>query len=555
MFEKIKKVPKIYWLLLLVFLIGSIGIFYNYDRLAGSGDEPKVINSVLKFFRDFSLADKYPTFLPGVVILYMPFIVFALAAYLFSGLGNIYQLKELAVVDTYKFMPYLRLTTVIFGIVATYVFYKICLEIFKKERPSLIASYLLATSLIFVQQIHLSSWIVQTMMILISVYYSLILLKKQKWHIFDFIISALLIVLAAEIETVGLIAIVPFLLVCFKRRKDMKVSRWIINLSLFFSLIILGLVFFAYLNPVAFDGYFFVFNKAVHLGLGKTYYGRDIWGRILDPFWIIILLEPLLFGLALLGAAIACRKNKFLWKFFGLYAFLYYLILGPLFGGMTERRLLPIIPVLAVFAAFFIDFLFERYGRSSYIRKIIYCGLFIFLINPLIFDTLLVKKGSAIEAREWVYENLPANSSILDRCALELNENKEILSEIAKNYPSFLTTKRKYLLDRPALLENRKGYFVKNDDIINILDAKKFQYLVICYSSDEDKLKALDFLQDAKKTKIYDLRTNRKEVFAINLLSLTSYPLNPKNSGLLSLFKALFNTLYFGPNVEIYALK
>jgi len=549
--EKIKKIPKIYWLLLMVTIIGGAGIFGNYDDnglIVGGGIESASIGSVLKFFRDFNLADKYETLLPGVIILYIPFIAIVLGAYLFLGLGTVGQLKELAIIDTYKFIPYFQIATLIFGVIAVYVFYKICLEVFKRERTSLIASYLLATSLIFTQQLHASAWMLQTMVILISIYYSLLLLKKEKWRIWDFIISALLIIWAVEIETVGLIAIVPFFLVCWQRRRDMKISRWVLNLFLFFSPIILGIVFFAYLNPVTFRLYFSLFNKSSQLGLGETYYGLDIWGRFLDSFRILILLEPLLFVLALFGVIAAFWKNKFLLQFFGLYAFLYYLVLGPLLGGMAERRLLPIIPAFTAFAAFFINFLFEKYN-SHCARKIIYCGLLLFLVGPLIFNILFIRKGSATEARNWIYQNIPENSSILDKCRLELNENKEILNEIAQNYPSFFTTKRKYLLDNPSILASRKGYFVRTDDIVNNSDDKKIKYLIICYFNNKEKIEALKFSRTIEKINLYN-----SAVTSINLFSLT-YPPDLKKPGLSGLFSALFNIPYFGPNIEIYELK
>lgn len=535
---KIKQVPKIYWLLILVFLIGSAGIFYNYGRVAGSGgDEALVINSVLKFFRDFSLADKHETLLPVVIILYIPFIALVLAAYFFLGLGDISQLKELVIIDTYKFIPYFRLVTVIFGVITIYIFYKVCLEIFKKERTALIASYLLATSLLFVQRIHVAgAWLIQTMMILISLYYSLVLLKKQKWHIWDFVISAVLVVLATGVETVGLIAAVPFLLICWERRKEMTVSRWLVNLFLFSLLIVLGIALFAYLNPVTSGIYLSIFSKSTQLGLDQSVYGQNIWEKSLDPLRILILLEPLLFVLAFLGAIIAFRKNKFILSFFGFYTLIYYLVLGPILGGATaDCRLLPLIPALAVFAAIFVDLL---------PKKIIYCGLLIFLINPLLFDLALLKKGSVIEARKWINENIPADSRILDKCRLELNENKEVLNEIAKNYPPLLSSRRKYLLNNPALLAEKKGYFVKDKDIIDVSDARKFQYLAICYFNDKNRTEALKFLQDVKKIKIYDSGLISVDPFFLTNLS------NPKRSGLFSLFKPP----YFGPNVEIYKL-
>jgi len=555
--ETLRKIPKIYWLLFLTALIGGINIFYNYGIVTGGSDETLVINSALKFFRDFSLADKYGTLLPGVIILYIPFIALTLATYLFLGLGNISQLNELVIVDTYKFAPYFRLVTVIFGIIVVYIFYKICLEIFKKQRPSLIASYLVATSLIFVQQIHLAgAWIAQTMMILISVYYSLILLKKQKWHILDFLISALLIVFSFEIEMVGLIAIVPFLLICWQKRKDMKVSQWIINLILFFLLIILGVIFFAYLNPVTFRLYLSIFDNANQLGLSQTVYGRGLWGRILDPFWILVLLEPLLFSLALLGMIIACKKNKFLWKFFGLYIVFYYLVLGPLLGGVFERRLLPIIPALACFAAVFIDFLIDRYDFGR-VKKIIYFSLLIFLINPVVFDAVFLKKGTVVETRKWINENIPANAAIFDECRINLGKNKEILQTVFQNYPIFFTTRDRYLLDHPESDSSQKKYFlVDNDELVNLVNMvgrDKFQYLVFCYYNNYDKSDREKFLNpflQRGKTKIYDYPANNKYPFLSYIFHLIRFN-NYDNFGIL----ALWRLPVYGPHFEIFKFK
>lgn len=540
--EIIKKIPKIYWLLILTAVIGGIGVFYNYGMVTGGPDETLIVNSTLKFFRDFSLADKYDTALPGVIVSYIPFIAVVLASYLFFGLGGVEQLKELAAVDTYKFVPYFRIINIIFGLIAVYIFYRICLEIFKKEKLALVASYLLVTSLLFVQRIHLAgTWTLQIMTILISFYYSLYLLKKQKWHIRDFIISGILIIWGAEIEIIGLIALVPFLLVCWQRRRDMEIRKWFFNLSLFFFLIIFGAVLFASLSPAAFHKYFF--NEFLKINFGQADYVSAIGQNFLNPFREMILLEPMLFALAFLGAVFAWKKDRFLWFFFGSYAFLYYLVLGPLLGGMVERErvLLPLIPALAVFAAFFIDLL----------PKKVACGIFlIFLVNPLAFDAALLKMGSVVEARKWISENIPAESSILDKCWLELNEDKNALSDIAKNYPLFLTTKRKYLLANPALLEGEKRYFVFGyPDIVSALDAKKFQYLVVCSFDSGARAKALESLKNIKKIKIYASADKYEESFGINLFSL-AYSSNLKKYGLFS----LIGVSYYGPGVEIYSL-
>lgn len=551
-FMSFKEFPKIYWLLLLVVLFGSVGIFYNYGMLTGGGtDEPSKINSTLKIFKDFDFSDKYSAFFPIVQISAAPFVFLMAFFYLFLGIGGVSQLKELSIIDTYKFVPYFRFITIIFGVIAVYVFYKICLEIFKKESLALIASYFLATSLLFVQQLHIAgSWMLQTAMILVSFYYFLTLLKKENWGVSVFIISAILIVLNVEIELVGLAVMAPLFLIYRRKRKEIKISKEALKLFVFFLAIFLGLALFASISLPTVKDYFSVFMKAKESGFSQTINNLSLYDRVFGFFKILLSFEPLLLILAVFGAITAFLKEKSYFRIFGSYFLLYYVTLGPVLGGLAERRALPLVPVLAFFSANFVGFLLDNH-KNLRLNKLFCAGLLIFLINPVSFDYNLLKPGSSREARNWIYKNIPADEIIKDDCWFELNENRAFINEIKDRHPLLLTSQRLYLSENSHLFDFRKSYFaVKESEISDEMESSAFNYLIICRFNEEQKENSLKQFDNAKKIKIYDSSEIFKSDANINLFALADFS-SLGNSGLFKLFKAG----YYGPHVEIYKLK
>ena len=558
MCEKIKKIPKIFWLFLLVLLIGSTGILYNWWP-GNIGDEGGIIDITLRVFRDFSLSGKYAFRLPITILLYFPFAALTAAAYLIFGIGNFGQLKEMAIINSYKFLPYFRFANIIFGLITVYFFYKICLIVFKRQRPALIGAYLLASSLLFIQSIHMAlAWMQQTMLIVIAIYYYLTLLDKKKISTFNYIISALLVVLSFGIEIVGLIVIVPFFLIYWRKRKEGAVRNEFFNLSLFFLIIIFGFALLIYANPTAFSVYLSLLLKSEKSGLGVTIYGQGITDRIFGFLKILSSFEPLLFLLAILGAIIAFKKEKFYFILFSSYFLIYYIVLGPIFGGVKEIRIFPLAPALAFFAALFIEFILDKYSNAA-ASKILYAALLIFMINPLIYDRFFLGKSSWIEASGWILKNIPVGSSILDKCWLGINENRAVLNFIREKTPYLFTTKRAYLLEHPYIIDSSKNYFViMEKDIAEKIGMDKFQYLVLCYSansegkiSEKEKWAAADYFRDRKKIKIYDSLAGHPLFKYFWFGHLANYS-NWAKSGLFGLFN---NVPYYGPHIEIYKLK
>ena len=565
-------------LILLVLLTGSIGVFYNYGMLTGGIDETLKINSTLKFFKDFNLFDKYSTFLPVTIILVIPFIAIILLGYLALGVGGSVDLERLAIAEAYKFTPYFRFINVIFGLVAIYVFYKICFLIFKKERLALIASYFFATSLLFAEQIHIAgAWVTQTAMLLIAFYYFLTLLKKQEWKIKEYVISALLIVLNTEIEAIGFLAIIPFFFVYFKKQKEiffkeLEFGGKIINilkiycskilrdarLFVFLITIFLGVAFFSYFQPATFNTYFSLILKAKNLGLNGTVEGLGIFDRIFGFLEIFMTFEPFLLVLALGGFLTVLfsefMKNKnlrFFSLFFGSFFVAYYMALGPIMGAAAERRALPLIPVLAFFAAVFIEWLFAV-SQNKNLKKIIFVGLAVFLINPIIFDYNLLKPSSYVSAREFVYKNVTQNAKILDECSLEINENKEMLEFIRLNAPDYFTTKRNYLFSHSQILDRQKNFFVVSErGVEEKIDKINFEYLIVCgFTRQKDEVSTiLNSFSERKIENIYDTAEIYNQNFTVDIRSFADYS-SLKNSGIFR----LFNVSYHGPRVQIFRL-
>lgn len=574
-----KNIKPIYAILILTAIFGAVGIFYNYGMLTGGTDETLKINSTLKFFKDFNLFDKYSTFLPVTIILVIPFVSAILLGYLAFGIGGAGDLERLAITEAYKFTPYFRFINVIFGLIAIYIFYKICFLIFKKERAAFIASYFFATSLLFVEQIHIAgAWVEQTAALLIAFYYFLKLLEKPKWGVKEYVISALLIVLNTEIEAIGFLAIVPFFIVYLKNYKErfLKEAEFggkIINILKFYCLkilkdagllvflmtVFLGVAFFSYFQPATFNTYFSLIIKAKNLGLNGTVEGLGIYDRLFGFLEIFISFEPLLLIFALAGfltilfSEFMKDKNmRFFAALFAVFFLAYYTALGPVMGAVAERRALPLIPVLVFFAVVFIEYMLSR-EQNKNLKKIIFVTLALFLINPIIFDYNLLKPSSYVSARKFVYKNISANAKILDECSLEMNENKEMLEFIRLTAPDYFTTKRNYLFLHSEILERQKNFFIVSErGVEEKIDKRNFEYLVVCgFDRQKDEVAAiLNKFSSIKKEKIFDTAEIYNQDFTVDIRSFADYSIL-NNSGIFR----LFNISYHGPRIQIFKLK
>jgi 4-amino-4-deoxy-L-arabinose transferase-like glycosyltransferase len=92
--------------------------------------------------------------------------------------------------------------------------------------------------------------------------------------------------------------------------------------------------------------------------------------------------------------------------------FLVYLLVVGGFAVGFMRYMLPIYPILALFAAVFISNIFKPI-KSTKLRLIAYCLLLIAcLLWPASFAQIYTRPNTRVQASEWIYTNIPPGTSV-----------------------------------------------------------------------------------------------------------------------------------------------
>ncbi len=478
----------LWWMLLAFFFIYSVGIFHKFGRLSVYGDEVHVIFSVLKFFRDFNFTDPYAYAFPVMTILYIPFVAgFFVFLFMTGQVHNITELQNIVILETYKFVPIFRFTTIIFALISLYFFYKICLFIFKQKKWALLGLYLLGTSFVFIKISFVAiKWIPQVMLMLGALYYFLLLSKKKIWQIKDYFYSAILVSVNYGVAIVGAGVILPFFLIWHKQFKNGVAGNYKKGLALF-SMVTIFLIFLITLSsPTLAQATFSFLSNVALQGVGERMNESTLLFRFFGYFKYFWYAEPILFVLFPLGLVVAYKKNKHIFYLLFTYFLLFYLGLGPILGSIRQRRLVLLLPIIIIFVIFFISWLAKfRIGK-----QLISIILLLVLCNPFLLIHELKKDDSKMIAKQWIDANIPNNSVVFDTCELDLPDSFEKINYIQENSTELLTTEHRYLLAHPELaIGNRFAVFIDNNNLdsqkFNDYFASKEQYLVFCYENTE----------------------------------------------------------------------
>lgn len=488
--KKIKSVKKIHWLLFFFFAVYSLGIFAKFGRVNGFGDEIHVINSVLKFFRDFNFSDPYAYAFPVMTIIYIPTVVITIiSGFIFGVFHSMNDVMQLVLVDTYKLYPVFRLTTIIFSLITIYYFYKTCLFIFKKDRWALLGAYLLGTSFIFTRASFIFvKWLPQLMVVTIANYFFLSLLKRDKLKLNVYFWAGIAIAASYGVALVGLIVVFPFLFVLYKMIKEGKAENYKKGLLITFLVSGVLITLLTLSSPTLAKNSLGFAKNVVESGVGEQINQESTSYRFLGYIGIYLREEILLSFFALIGIFVAFKKSKFIFYTFGTYLFIFYVMLGPIMGAIRERRAVILIPVFCIFAVFAISWLTSR---SKFFEKVMPVVMLLFLINPILIDNELMKDDTIILAREYIEKNIEQDSVIFDFCKLELEDNDVKINYVKENRPELFTTRLKYIDDNPEVISGEKKYFnyiyedtVNRDDFKGIVESHP-QYVVMCHEEVE----------------------------------------------------------------------
>lgn len=514
-------------IMILFFLTGLTGIFVDYPLNTG-GDESVLTAAAVKMISDRTLRPNYLTFyhVPLAVYFYLPpFILFFIFLRLSGAFTSLDSLKEFGLVNFYNFLPFARLLTVLMGLASIYILFRIAQKLFNNKAISLAAAFFLSFSFMFMQLAHLARvWLPQTLTVLIAFYFIIILYQSQRDKFKNYLLVALSLGLAFGTHVVGIMVYAPFLLVHYLRNKAKKIKEiflidkyfWLANVA-----IIICYLSIFYLNPYGFKNYINrqgkiwpSFNLMLESGAVASSGGAagSLFFKVIDFFrefgyYAVVLIEydPILILFFIMGVFALFFKERE--KFYLIISFILTYYFGITLVGLVPYYILPIIPFLALVAGYGLYNLYKKIKTRINQPVALAIIFFVLILNftPLmLWNYRLIQPGARLAARDWVYKNISAGSSIINfDTLLELNENKDSLADIKRLAGNFYTKKREYLLSGPAGEYAWPSYYVVYFDYFKDwpkeLLNKKYDYLIISWKNKEE-LKTM--LNQAKSLKL-----------------------------------------------------
>jgi hypothetical protein len=178
--------------------------------------------------------------------------------------------------------------------------------------------------------------------------------------------------------------------------------------------------------------------------------------------------------------------------------------------------------------------------------------LAISFVPPIIWDYRLIQPSTIIEAKNWIYKNIPGGSRIIDfDFPLDLNENKQTVIDI-KNTTEQFNIKRAYLYALPENDYPKPNYYLLYasyyEKVPRELLDKKYDYLIIVWDTGDlnNKLKVLENLKLKQK---YNLIKKFPENATENNFSMDMSDMtNP-------IYNLIFKIRQNGPTVYIYKMQ
>jgi hypothetical protein len=346
------------------------------------------------------------------------------------------------------------------------------------------------------------------MTILLAFYFIINLYQAEKGKLKDYLLCGLGIGLAFGAHVVGIFIYASFLVVHYLKNRSQKIKQIIFSKYFWQANFAFTIVYFIvyYLNTYGFTRYLggILPNLNKMLSLAGTFNfiadrpeltaqaeaSRTIIGMLLYYLNALWQNEPLILLLAIFGTvALFIKKQKDVLLIIYSFIIIYCLAISSI-SIRTARYLLPIIPFMALMAAYGLVWLYDRIKYKKIIGGLIAVLCLLSLYPPLLWDYKFLLPSSRLEAVNWMYNNLPAGESIINfDGGLELNENRQSLLDIQK-YTIFLTKKRAYLLNSSDEVFPKPNYYVffypHYEQIPPEIINKKFNYLIISWFNKEN---------------------------------------------------------------------
>ncbi|MBI2627853.1 MAG: glycosyltransferase family 39 protein [Candidatus Niyogibacteria bacterium] len=568
------------FILALFVAFGIVGIFYNYSISNTIGEESILMAATLKMIAELSLRPNYPTMyhMPFGTYFYLPFFIVLLVFLRLSGLfASLEELKVFGITDYEKLLPMARFISIFLGVASVYMVYRICEKLFNNKFISLVASFLLATNLIFVQMSHFGKvWIIQIFIVLLTFYFIVALYQKERPGFKDYFYPALLTAISFGVHFIGILIYLPFLTAHYLKNKEKKFREiFITNRNFWLSNLVIAIIllFIFYLNPYGFANYGLrsvAAAAAIIQESAGASGGYDFWLMFSNYGKVLFENGPALTIIFVFSLIPLFLRRRDLFFIFNSFIFGYYIIIGPILGptiGINGRGfyISPIIPFMAVVSAFgiYVFYKSDLLGkRINPVRNIISNGIKIFLLAlvflfsayiPILWNYKLIQPSAWILAKDWIYNNLPSGVSIINlNTELPINENKESVEDTRVYTPNFFTKKQDYLSSVGDNQYPKPNYYVLKfadyrEGIPKAVLDRGFDYMVIEWW---DQARYEKTMQDVRQLNLEEI--NLIKIFPAGASSTT---LNMDMENIKNPLINLRKIDHTGPVIAIYKLK
>jgi len=182
-------------------------------------------------------------------------------------------------------------------------------------------------------------------------------------------------------------------------------------------------------------------GEDITIGMEKTFSGAIV--ALGQSFLSFFEHEPVLVGAAVVGLIILGFKQKRLFFLFLIFPIVYWLALY-FFVHFEPRYNLLLVPWFAILAG--LALLWELSFGENFMKVAVVLILLLPFSVSVYYDYLLLQQDSREQAKVWIEENIPENSSIaLFSKTLELTPNRQAVENLFVNYPEAVRTKHRVL--------------------------------------------------------------------------------------------------------------
>ena len=484
-------------ILAIAFLLHLPGLFYSFPLKNTVGDEVTTMGAIFKMMNDQSLRPNYQSFyhLPVTAYAQLPFYA-ALGLFLkFSGLfADFTELKKFVILDYGYFLPFARLITALFATAAGYLMYKLANRIFVNKKVAILASFLLSFNLMFFQVTHFArAWALQILLLLTAVYVYYVFFTKDKPQAKDYFFISLVTALALGVHLASALIYLVFLILYFYKynlRDFISFGRgWWNRYRQFIYLqfyLVVWLGFWYYLNPTGFLIYL------QQPGIESVNRDWTLWSNIAFYGKVLFNYDALL-AVAAMPASILFYK-KYPALCLGFIAFILAWVISISYSIHSEPRfIIATIPFLILPVSYFLVWLADRLAKS-WQRLLWYLVVIVIIMYlPLVWTKNILKPNTLLLARQWIFNNVPADTVILSgNPYLDLPENKAAALYLKGLSPKKDTVERRFIIAADQIDLPQPRYFVVTAQGFGGIDSFKdilpdFQYAVISFWNNEER--------------------------------------------------------------------